>query len=486
MLNQKQYALFKNLLPIIPPLDEIIAGVIYKSELKEKITPYIEGYHQYVDTFTRAGLSGKYAIQKPGSRWVSRNLKPSHLNFIDHLAQLYWIALCSPWYVSASNIDADNISDIHELYEAVEEIMGFTASQYLVMTSPSYDNSASDHNGIHILFKSRFHDLPPTASLFQNVLGSRIRNAGWELYPNGEAKFRLPFGLRQRPINKDGTIRDITWLECLEAFQRLIPVDLSHARYFQQENQFELFSDRQLPAFQSPQGKAADLWHGGLIYPNSRYEAMGILARDCYFRNIHKTLAAASIKRWIKYKHNGFSEAVNKGNLQRINRDIEDWIDGTYKHFSKVKTLPHSTHNGEGWLTYADIDFIINVFPGSYINQKRLSKLILYYRPRQFNGGLVSIHSDRWRACVSASNEQAFKSDLVSRGLLEIRPSYLPGMYSRKYKLNGLPSASREDMIKNGERAVHDYKKALKIKFGSVRNVIEASGISKRSLYKEN
>ena len=455
------------------------------SELEERVIPYIESFHHYEEAFTRGGFDQSYAIQKPGSSWVTRNKKLSHLNFIDHLAHLYWLALRSPWYVGAANIDADNVSDIEEVYDNVEEVMGFSPSQYIVMTSPSYDNYDSDHNGIHVLFKSRFNDLPPTANLFQNILGRKIRSAGWELYPNGGSKFRLPFGLRQRPISRDGTIKDITWLECLEAFQRLTPVDLSHARYLpQQENQFELFTDPQLPAFQSPKGKAADLWDGGLTYPSSRYEAIGILARDCYFRNIHREVAAASIKRWIRRKHNGFSDAVNKGDLRRVDKGIEGWIDGTYKHFASVNTLPTSTHNGEGWLTYADINFIINVFPGNYIDQKRLFKLLCYYRPRQL-AEFVSIHRDRWRSCVSAANEQAFKNSLINKRLLEIKPSYLPGRYSRKYKLNGLPSASREDMIEVGERAVHDYKQALRLKFGTVRNVIEASGIAKQTFYHE-
>ena len=65
-----------------------------------------------------------------------------------------------------------------------------------------------------------------------------------------------------------------------------------------------------------------------------------------------------------------------------MHREIDEITPWVYETYGRRKVYPDTTHNIEGWITPKDMRFIGEVFPGSVVNQRRLFKLISYYRPR--------------------------------------------------------------------------------------------------------
>jgi len=209
------------------------------------------------------------------------------------------------------------------------------------------------------------------------------------------------------------------------------------------------------------------------------------LARCFYFRNVHPEEAEDRILHFLEIKHNGKSKEINRWNWDLVKNEIHNWVESTYSYFGNQEIYPDGTHNLLGWATKKDVEQIIQVFPGDYINQKRYFKLISYHRPRQRQGnGFVPIHRERWRKLIGNRGEREFKALLADKKLIDINPSFRVGLYSKAYRLNGLSSAKSDDMMQDEYgRAIQNYKKALWHFFGQAKSIIDATGIPKRTLY---
>jgi len=236
----------------------------------------------------------------------------------------------------------------------------------------------------------------------------------------------------------------------------------------------------------SPQkNKAEEMLQTGLIEYGTRHEITGMLARYFYFRNWPPDSAKTYIRQWLNEKHNGFSREINRENWTLVNKEIDNWINNTYQYFEQQKIYPTITHNLIGWVTNMDIKLIAEIFPGNYINQKRLFKLISYYRPRQ-QRGYVPIHREKWRKLIGNRGEREFKRLLHEKNLIDVRDSYQVRNYSKAYRLNRLSLASSSEMLKDDNgRTIQDYKAALRKVYIYPRNIISATGISRHTLYKK-
>ena len=132
------------------------------------------------------------------------------------------------------------------------------------------------------------------------------------------------------------------------------------------------------------------------------------------------------------------------------------------------------------------MDLIVNLFRGKVINQKRLFKLIYYYRPRAFQDW-VYISARIWQEeIVSSRLYLDFITILINAGLLAADDAYWhaanPGdSYSRKYKLK-LPPESSIPLEKDGY-FISDYYAAIKFLRPRVRDREQYTGVRNQRFY---
>lgn len=438
----------------------------------------------YQRLFCKGSFDGSFGIEYIGGEWKTIHYTPPKKMLARHVRGDYWIGLKSPWYPIFCTLDIDNPGDTKTAIEAIKRKLGLHEKQIAAYTSPSFFKDDLSHSGsLHLFIKPTFNANPCTQKLMRKILSPLIQELHYELYPQEKKVCRLPFGRNQHIVDINGVVDfDSGWQKSLREVFGLIPVPLEKFPY-QKEN-------RRIPINPildvSPQkNKAEEILHTGLIEYGTRHKITGLLARYFYFRNWPPDSVKTYIRQWLNEKHNGFSREINRGNWTLVNKEIDNWINNTYQYFEQQKIYPTITHNLLGWVTNLDIKLIAEIFPGNYINQKRLFKLISYYRPRQ-QRGYVPIHREKWRKLIGNRGEREFKRLLHEKNLIDVRDSYQVRNYSKAYRLNRLSLASSSEMLKdeNG-RTIQDYKAALRKVFISPRNIISATGISRHTLYKK-
>lgn len=457
------------------------AGQAAKVECKQVL-------EEYVKDFCRGGLEGTHGVQGVGQKgWTTIPSTLLRKKIAAHLWGDYAVGVRAPWYPAYCAIDVDKPRrDIIATVDEVKEKLELEDSQVAVYTSPSYYKESCDHSrSVHIFIKPLYMDNPPTLRLQRRILFPLVKELGYELYLQAGRVFRLPFGRNQNYIDqKNGFVEEEwSWQAAFRKFQELVPAALET---FPFQRPIEPSYSCDYHPDNSPQRKEAEeLLETGLTEFGTRHMKTGLLARYFYFQNVYPKEAEVRILFFLETKHNGKSKEINSGNWDLVKKEIHDWVERTYSYFGSQKIYPDGTHNLLGWATKRDVEQIIQVFPGDYINQGRFFKLISYYRPRQRQGnGFVPIHRERWRKLIGNRGEREFKALLVDKNLIEINPSFRVGRYSKAYRLNSLSSAKSDDMIKDEDgRAIQNYKKALWHSFGQAKNIIDATGIPKRTLY---
>lgn len=429
-------------------------------------------FTDYKVSFVR-DYSGPYAIQWPGKRWSTRSRKVSDPLIRAHLDGTYWVATKAPWYPRFAYVDLDHPDEA--TLEGVVGALGLSEGQYHVCTSPSFP----DTGNVHLIFAPRYREQPATKKLIHTILKSRVQHAGAELYPQTRRKFRLPFGRDQSLLDVvDGLIcapLPYGWKEALQWVSRLEPLALEQ---FPHQLELRLSS----PAHHWAKRKDAEtLLEHGLLSPGTRHDACLTLAIYFFRLNWDISDTRAKLKRWIKTHHNGFSKEVNRGRWKVVRGEI-DQIYWVYDKYGRGAVYPDTTHNIEAWITPKDMAFIGEVFPGSVVNQRRLFKLISYYRPRSVYPW-VFIPRWRWFQIANDRHYQAFRADLENRGLLESNHEYQVGQFSKRFRLR-LPPATSLDRIEEEYRAIHDFSEAALRAFGGVREVRDALRISRLAVWR--
>lgn len=446
------------------------------------ISNYPDGdaFRTYWNSFVRS-RDGPFAIQHPGREWATRSKKISDPLVRDgHLSGKYWLALKAPWYPRYGFFDID-CPNVRRLQMVIEKL-NLTDGQYLKCTSPSWRKDGS----IHIQFKPRYHDEPVTQKLLLTILKPVTDELGIELYPQIRRKFRLPYGRDQYIIDDEsGRPRDdLSWNDSLYWSEKIDPLELSEISGHQLQLPF--------PAAGFPcDWHRAEYVHAlleyGLQAPNTRHEACFTLAQHFYRSNLDPADAEHKIRRWIRHKHNGYSRTIKAGNWRIVYAEISRQINWVWDHYGRSKIYPDTTHNLEGWVTGDDLKFITQIFPGDIVNQKRLFKLLLYYRPRQHHDW-VFVSWRQWTRIASEHNYIDFRARLVEIGLLECNHTYRhvesqPGAsYPKRFRLN-VQRVSASNMLKNDGRACQDYFQALNLILTGVSVQAEFTGIDRRNFY---
>ncbi len=429
-------------------------------------------FTDYKTSFVR-DYSGPYALQWPGRGWSTRSRKVSDPLIRAHLDGTYWLGTKSPWYPRFAYIDLDHPDEA--TLERVVRALGLSGGQYQVCTSPSFKATGN----VHLIFAPRYRGKPATKKLLRTILQPRVEHAGGELYPQTRRKFRLPFGRDQYILDVvEGLIcapLPYGWREALHWVSRLEPLALEQ---FPHQLELNLSS----PADHWAKRKDAEtLLDHGLLGAGTRHEACLTLAIYFFRVNWDISDARAKIKAWIKTQHNGFSKEIVRGRWRVVLDEVDQITYWVYDTYGRAVVYPDTTHNIEAWITPQDFRFIGEVFPGSVVNQRRLFKLISYYRPRSVYPW-VFVPQWKWFEIANDRNYQAFRADLENRGLLDSNHDYQIGHFSKRFRLH-LPPATSLDRIEEEYRAIHDFGEAALRSFGGVREVRDALRLSRSAVW---
>ena len=440
-------------------------------------------YKTYLDYFVR-DFEGPYAIQWPGKAWSTRHKKVSDPLIQTHLSgHKYSLATKSPWSPRFTAVDIDEPLDLEATIEAVITTLGLEKGQYQVMTSPSYERSRNVHLYIPTMYQGR----PATLKLHRMILEPLIEDRlGHELYPKGRKKFRQPLGRGQYLLDEDTLMPlPMPWSEALFYLEKLEPFDLAMLPP-QRKLPFEA---KRWPEYDRwPHRQEAAEWLAqGLQAPHTRYWAQFLLAQYLYRLNRPIGEATEAIKRWLRAKHNGFSEKVNQGHWKRIHGEIDRQVQAVYDYYGSVHFYPDRPHNLEGYVTPADLRFIPEVFPSDPVNQKRLFALVQYCRPRAHHTDIF-MGWQRWAEIADWRSYKQFQGLLEGKGLLKMMHTYrhIEGhpelSYPKRFRID-LPKATREDMIAEDGRAIQGYYAALQKVYGSLRDIRQVTRLSKQTLW---
>lgn len=435
-----------------------------------------EAFNQYVKTYLECFVrdyNGPYATQRPGQDWRTKRKKVSDPLIRDgHLEGKYWVALLACWYPLFGFLDVDHAGP--DKWERIKEYFGFQPGEYLLFTSPSF---AEDGN-FHVYYRPRYRHAPATKKLLCKATAQAAVALRIEIYPQLRHKSRLPMGRDQHLIDEDTWMpMAYPWPQGLYWFLKMDDYDL--ARLPQQ---------LRLPLSAAPvktstwRRQAEELLEHGLPGPGTRHDSIEVLAKYFFRCNCDPGEATFKIKHWLRTKHNGHSKDVNAGRWARVEREVDEIVAWYYAHYDRARFYPDSTHNLEGWVTPADVRWITqDVFPQDVVNQKRLFKLLCYYRARMYHDW-VFIPWHRWDDIAARNVYKKFQSLLEAKGLLDSIHSYWhqegnpEASYPKRFRLKNLPAVRAEQRIVTDGRAVQDYYDSLLTVYGSKKEVYDLVG----------
>jgi len=331
----------------------------------------------YASVFVR-DFEGPYALQRPNASWRTRHRAISDPLISAHLRGEYWVATKASWYPPFFYLDFDS-PQADQVGRALDRL-GAAEGQYLLMTSPSYALSGNCHVALRLEYKER----PPTHALGYEALRRTVGDL-CEVYPQAKRKFRLPLGRGQHLISDSQVQHTLSWRQAMGFLLKLDPLPI--------ESLPNAFSDNAPSGDAESSGLISEthawasraecqtLRHAGLQAFGTRHHAQWQLIVDRWRSGWLPEDAARDTKRWIRSRHNGYSQSVNRGAWRVVDGEIDRQVAWIYYHF---KSYPDTVHNSEGALTIEDLRFIARTFPGDLVRQKRLARLVAYDKATSF------------------------------------------------------------------------------------------------------
>lgn len=430
------------------------------------------------------GVSGGFIIQQIGGTWFDPKRKIRDSDILDHLEQRKSVAVVPAYYPTYFTIDLDfhssregsNYSQVEDRVMEILDQFQLHESEYLRFTSPSYQESGNQH----IIVQGTYNGVPASARLTRKILEPIATKACVELFPWGARKLRLPFGYGQNLIdNEDGSPLAYSWSENLQWVTKIEPLDLERYPFQHSHHTTNTGIDATVNL---TTGNGEYLWEHGLQANGTRNAAIGAVARLLYLRNWGQEISRAEIKNWIRIKHNGFSKEIRKQNWRLVDAEIDAWVDGTYDFFEKQGFYPTAIHNIQGWMTRADVNLILDVFPGDWINQKRFCRLLQHYRARtRGTRHWIPMHRKIWGSIIG-SRYIDFQKALEGK-ILEINNSYRVGAFSKRILLRVPPATPAQMICGQDGRAENSWRDILLSIFGNIEAAACASKIHRRRFY---
>jgi hypothetical protein len=184
----------------------------------------------------------------------------------------------------------------------------------------------------------------------------------------------------------------------------------------------------------------------------------------------------------MREKHNGFSNEINRGNWEKVDKEICAWVRDTKKYFGQINPSRSVRPARREWITKKDVRKIVRLLPRDYCNQRRLFKMVLYFRSFKAEGFLY-IPRQTWRKFAKSRLLKEFRELIIDKDILKTNPSFCRGHFTKSYKLTFLRPAKEDEILKDREdNPITEYKEALLAVYGSVEKVIAHTGLKARTL----
>ncbi|MGH6820563.1 MAG: hypothetical protein ACREDU_06845, partial [Methylocella sp.] len=393
------------------------------------------------------------------------------------------------WYPWQWTLDLDRPKPF--FHEVVADELSLSRSEYLLTTSPSFRGDGSQYMYLRLTYRDHL----PTYRLGAAALDGAIKRL-CERYPQLKRVIRLPLGRDEHIITEDHRILEgLPWWEGMKFFDELDPVSVERLPRAPRQAELPLIEPSEMTKDLDGQlrrryrkGDLEDLERHGLESPRTRNQGQFQMVLLWWLRNALPEDAYRETLKWVWTRHNGQSRTVNAGDRREIERELLAQTAAVFERMVRWNRYPDQPHNWETGVTKADLAWIVQLFPGDIVNQKRLFRLVCYYRPKGHHQW-VYIPWWVWQEIASGWEYQEFRAALESRNMLDSIHSYRhieghPEMsYSKKFKLY-LP-ATNEDPIQADGRNTDDYYDALRIVFPTVREIVEFTGVSNQRFYQE-
>ncbi len=435
----------------------------------------------FAHTFVR-DFSGPFARQYPTGRftdWQTKYKKISDPIIQAHLRGDYWLGTKASWYPIFFNLDLDRPEKktLDQVFQRFDKF-GIDETQYGMMTSPSYKKSGN----LRIYLRLEYGDRTPTHRLGFEALQNNFADL-CEVYPQQKRKDRLPCGRNQDLIVDNKILNNLTWEQEFHYLLKLDSVrieNLPHQKVlFDLENADRDTTDNVKKW--KPCAEIVELKTNGLQKRGSRHQSQFDILNSLWRSNWLPDDAALYLKRWIRNHHNGFSKDATAARWNSIDAEIDRQV--LYIWARNNTLIPDTTHNLNGAITKADLDFAAEVFKGEAVRQKQLIKLIAYARPRQHHE-YIYIPAWVWFDNVASKDSyKKFQSILEAKGILESVHTYRINYYSKKFKVK-LPMTSEQPLKADG-RNITDFYDALFQAFGSRNAIKEVTGLNRMLIWRK-
>jgi hypothetical protein len=366
------------------------------------------------------------------------------------------------WYPIHGLVDFDNQS--LSAVDKIREVFGMNEANSMLCTSESQDS-------YHLLFRPTYNSKPPTLNLLTDVMQPFVREHGLEAYPSAKQACRLPFSKIQQVLEPGLEFVD-QWQQKLYWFDKLDEYELSQVPFHQQPLALELPHDSRanLPSY----ARGRELFEHGLQAPHTRHESQFYVLYYLWRRNVSLDTAIAETYKWIKKKHNGFSQDIV--NLRRVKSEIRRQACRIYAEYA----YPDEAHNTYyGWVAKEDIPDILHYTDASLPRARFLFHLVKYFYPRRVRPR-VTVHRDLLVSWSGTRTYQKRVDELGQLGIAKRSGIYIVGQKSKDMILSW-NYRHPENAILVDERAPDTLEDTLRASYQpeELRALLKQAGMDK-------
>jgi hypothetical protein len=361
-----------------------------------------------------------------------------------------------------------------ERVEEIRDLLGFNESNSQLDTSESSDS-------YHLHFIPEYRNKPPTLQLLQSALKTAGLEHNFEVYPQRNRPFRLPFGPKQKAVSWPHAALPQDWSTRLYWFHKLDPYPLEGLP------RVNLTLPLEVPQRQARElsyaARGREYWEQGLVEPHSRHKAQLCVIIWSYRQNIPLDETIRLCWQWIQHKHHGFSPTILRSPRAvygEIVRQAQSW----YGKAASLEAFPDSVHLGHwGYLCKADLVDIIQICRGSLPKMRFLGGLVRYLNPRRYRDR-IGVHRDKLIDWSSVNMYLKRLDELKGAGLLTRPGSYSVGSYSKAIRLNWFWRPTGEAILEDNRSVGFERAIPLVISPEQFREELLKAGTSHRTSYK--
>lgn len=375
----------------------------------------------------------------------------------------YFFGSLSRWYPEYFIIDIDKQPLKFVLNE--RESLGLDEYNSILIASES-------PSSYYLLGKQLLNGYPPTAKRYKNIITPYAKEHHIEGYPQKGRVIRNPFSPYLKFLD-DRYFHLKDWQPKLHAFDNLYEFDISciPGKHIIRETQIKIpfkFADNLHEGF--------ELLEHGLTHKKTRHLMQSKVLWYLMRKGIPPDQAVLITWKWIKEKHNGFSDTIKSDPVEVLN-EIKRQARSIEVKFDRLNILPDYNHNNHnGWLTESDIRKIIKITRGNRPLAKFLFHLLKYYYPRRHRD-VVRIRYDLLIKWSSWRTYLQFIAILESTGILERGSTYVQDIFSKSIKLHWHFSNFDKAILDDG-RAIETPEDTLRTLYQPIelRQLLTSSG----------